>query len=1150
MTNPQLKHAPQNIVSTATARQQTATDALKSVWVGASAGTGKTKVLIDRLLRLMLPREGAGIGSATPPEKILCLTFTKTGAAEMSERIHAALADFSVKKEEKLREDLEKLLGRMPNDADLKMARRLFARVLETGGGLQIMTIHSFCQSVLKRFPIEAGLPPHFELMDDTAANDLLSAVLHDLLRETKAMPETPAAKAVTRLILEKDLKDLKDLLKQIVSKRAAFLSFVQKKGGVEGAIAALFAFLKIDPEKTEADILKPVIDVSGAREVSLKKILWALEKGSVQDRERAWILARFLSATAEERVAIFSDYHDIWRAKTTNLVKEPTKGTLKTFPDILPLMEEEFGLVEEINARLSTFLFAKRNASLLRVAAHFLEGYEARKAAAHQLDYEDLIFKTAALLQETSARDWVLYKMDARIDHILVDEAQDTSPYQWQIVEALAEDFFSGKGTRDETMRTLFIVGDEKQSIFSFQGADPEEFSRRHDFFQQKVQAVQEGFDVFLDHSFRSTRAVLQTVDEVFRQEAVRQGVSLRDVLHLATREGHAGLVELRPLFASDKPETKPWEMPVAAAEGSLGVARLAKDIAGTIRGWLDRKEILESRGRPIRAGDILILVQSRNVIVEALIRALKDANVPVSGVDRLTLTENIAVLDLLAAARFALLETDDLTLAALLKSPMIGLSEEALYNLCHGRKGTLFSAVRENFPDIAAFLSNLIQKAGRVTPYEFFSTLLLTPCPADPISGQHALFSRLGADMADALDEFLNRCLSFEQSETPTLQSFVESFSKGEAEIKREHEEGARDEVRIMTVHASKGLQAPIVFLPDTVRHPARNTRARPRLLWPSSENDFLLFAGRKEEEIPFYTRLRAGLLARQEEEYRRLLYVAMTRAEDRLYISGYYNKEKPHPECWYHAVVAAMERLGEKDGDIWRYALPQTAPPEDKKKKEKTETFALLPLPEAFRLPPPPEKTLAVPLAPSRPGEDEQPARSPLDENDEGRFARGILIHRVLELLPNLPRAEWEEALERFLAPAPSPLSPIAQKSLPTEIFKVLDHPEFKDIFGPASRAEVSIAGLTGKTAIAGQIDRLVIRDHDILIVDYKTNRPPPKDVSGVPVMYLKQMAAYRLIIQKVYPAHVVRTALLWTDVPFLMPLPDKLLDPYNV
>ncbi len=1176
MTAENLKNKPGR---SANENQSMAADPLKSVWVGASAGTGKTKVLIDRVLRLMLPRGGGTGQEATRPDKILCLTFTKTAAAEMSNRIYKKLGNWAVMPDDALKTDLKNLMGETPPEATVHAARRLFARVLDTPGGLKFLTIHSFCQSVLKRFPVEAGLPPHFELMDEQSAIEYLTRSLHDIIAATKRDPQSPLALAFNQLVLHLDPDSMNDLMSKIMSKRSHLARILDahddRDGRADNTISGVYRHLGLDPSETEEKVLSGVCNLHAEDEKNLKLVLQALLNGSDTDQKKAAFMQPWLEQK-DRRAALFDSYRRAFFTQAGEIsARHATQKAEKTFAQAKEVMQREAERLLEILNKRRAVKLAALNASLLTVASEMVGRYEKYKRQTDRLDYEDLIIKTSELLAEKSMVSWVLFKLDDGIDHILVDEAQDTSPYQWRVIEALSLEFFSGMGTRGDVLRTLFVVGDEKQSIFSFQGAEPKKFFEMQKFFGERVREVQDGWEVFLEHSFRSTRAVLDVVDATFADENVRRGVVAdiaRDVRHVAFRQGQAGMVEIWPLIRPEKrDEQESWQMPVSVERGDNAASQLAKKIAGTIHGWIEDKEILVSKNRAVRAGDVLILVQSRGALVEMLMRALKEAKVPVAGIDRMTLTQEIAVMDLLALAAFALLPRDDLTLATLLKSPLVGLGEDDLYALCYGRNGSLLGAVQAQRPDIAAYLYKWVNKAGEATPYEFFAEALNTPCFADHTSGRRAFYGRLGGDIHDALDEFLNAALNYEQSHTPSLQKFTDWFMRGESEIKREQEAHNANQVRIMTVHAAKGLQAPIVFLPDSAKKSHDHNKARIRLIWPP-ENAVAgglrvpLWSPRAEFDADSYAALRDAAREGQEEEYRRLLYVALTRAEDRLYVCGFQTRKKPTEDCWHKLVEKGFPAVATQlpfrvDGEAVidqdskaelfakRHGYAQEAAHEKSEDKNAVNDALREPVPAWAFKPPMAEPEPSLPLAPSKPGEDEPAVKGPLGGEEDYRFRRGILVHQILEILPTLPETVWEKALPAYLARPALGLKEAERLQLASEILTVLRHPEFAPIFGTGSRAETPVVGIAGvNRVLSGQMDRLLVTDTEVLVVDYKTNRPPPSRVEDVHIAYLKQMAAYRAVMQKIYPNRPVKCALLWTDGPTLMPLPEVLLDKY--
>lgn len=762
-------------------------------------------------------------------------------------------------------------------------------------------------------------------------------------------------------------------------------------------------------------------------------------------------------------------------------------------------------------------------------------------------LDFDDMILKVRDFLAEDrggipNAR-WVQYKLDQGIDHILVDEAQDTNPEQWEILQNLTQEFFAGDGASD-VLRTFFAVGDEKQSIYSFQRASPEKFSQMRGCFRQRVEAVRQVWDdVDMNISFRSTRAVLRAVDAVFETPEMRRGLGDKAIEHEAWRRGQAGLVELWPLFEPDEKDKSVslWEPPLDVQISQSGSVKLAAHMAQTIKGWIGH-EMLPSHGRSVQAGDIMILLRRRNAFAQQLSRALKTLGVPVGGLDRMALGEQLAVQDLLAAARFALLPEDDLSLACFLKSPLVGLDEDGLYRLAAGREGSLWAACAKGLPqDLYAYLQTCLRRASSASVYEFFSGLLQDICPGDAVSGWRAFVRRLGTDVEDVLDEFLNSALDFEQRTALSLQHFIYAQERKESEIKREMDE-AGGHVRIMTVHGSKGLQAPIVFLPDTVAMGGGANNAGRRFLWPHQTGvDFMMFAPRKEEECRYYEKARAVLEAREDDESRRLLYVAMTRAEDRLYVAGYKGKNNPPEGCWYNLVRAGLQRLDgleERDGGALRYEIAQL-PSHDPDRRIQAEACVKA----VGDLPGWVYERVHVETASSsyvNPSHMQDLAASPVGGADEMRFLRGNLTHKLLQVLPSLDPALWAESAQRYVERYGRDFDADIRAGIVHEVMAILNHPEFAPIFGFGSRAEVPLAGLLadGQTRISGQVDRLLVTDRQVFIIDYKTNRPPPRDQCDIPQGYIRQMQAYAEILQRVYPGKTMRAALLWTDGPTLM------------
>jgi len=1169
------KQSPMSVVvSEATNKQRMASDPLVSSWVGASAGSGKTKVLTDRILRLLLPRESGAPG--TRPEKILALTFTKAGANEMALRLSRRLSEWAVMDDSKLAQDMEQnLFGRPPTAQELTEARKLFARVVDTPGGLNIMTIHSFCQSVLGRFPIEAGLPPHFKPLEEEQARELLEKAKRDILSHAGTNTGSPIARAIANISTSMNEEQFSDALRALIGERHQMQMVLRRTFGIDGLYTNLCTLFGVTPGRAESDLFAAFCTSKEFNEINLREACAPLANGSASDQEKAGYIQDFLDADPAAKAAFYTSYKKAFVTKeNTPLKTAATKGVLQNAPHILSVLTNEAERIIRFENERKAIACVTLTRDLFILGEAVLARYQSFKESMGVLDFDDLILKTLSLLKgETISPSgqgvtaWVMYKLDEGLDHILIDEAQDTNPEQWDIIRLLADDFFEGAGAKDY-VRTLFVVGDEKQSIFSFQRAAPEKFGQMRGWFEKKIRTSGERFvPVDINTSFRSVQIVLDAVDSVFTGNPRVLGLSDDYLNHIAKREGQAGLVEFWPLYRTVgddeneaneediQPSLGGWFMPDKLVESQSGSAQMAAKIGDMIKNWRDTKEPLESYGRPIQPGDIMILVRSRNAFVGQLVRALKKNKVPVSGVDRMLLADQIVVQDLCAAAAFALLPDDDLTLAALLKSPFLSVDETALFNLAHKRQSTLWNALREKGDsDVVSWLEALIVRAGSDHPYEFFSRIVQEPCPGDSRSGLHAIRTRLGDDAMDPLDEFLNTALSFEGMHTASLQGFLKWHEDISSEIKREMEEGG-SAVRIMTVHGAKGLQAPIIFLPDTVR--TASSAKGERIFWPHKTGlDLPFYVPSKDSAPEIAQAAQTTLDQKADEEYRRLLYVAMTRAEERLYIGGYLGKKAPGKDSktayWYDDIRAAFGRLpglerlpsgvADEDGNdqsILRLSSKRTAEPDKTGKTAAAKDSKPVTLPPWVFQKAPEEPFPPKPLVPSRPSGMEPAAASPRAAGNEHRFKRGTATHKLMQILPELPPARRQSAAEQFLARSALGLPPQLQKDIAREVMAILNDENFKDIFGAGSMAEVPVTGLIDKqTLISGQIDRVLIRKDDILIVDYKTNRPPPMHEEDVSPVYIRQMRAYADALRKIYPKKKVRAALLWTDGARLM------------
>jgi ATP-dependent helicase/nuclease subunit A len=1171
------------LLATTECAQARAADPGASAWVSANAGAGKTHVLMLRVLRLLL--------SGTAPERILCLTFTKAAASEMANRVFQRLSRWATEPDAALTADLASVLARAPTNHDLVNARRLFASAIETPGGLKVQTIHAFCERLLQRFPLEAGIPPGFSILDEEATRALKRDAINETLTEATEAPSEQLGAAL-KIAVRWAADDRFDTVLSAAIEHRDWLADMHTSTTISAtnasqSIDAIYRKLLNVRTNISADEL--VDEMANVLTKSqMETCASHLDEGGKRDKSVAERLKSAAAATDVEACAMAlaaTLLTQVGNPRADNqLMSNARRAAAPALADTLDQARDRLHALDQERRALNV---VEATVSLIRLAKQVLTRFADAKARRAALDYDDLIAHTAGLLSSSVAAEWVLYKLDGGLDHILVDEAQDTSPAQWQVIDALAAEFFAGAGVR-ETTRTLFAVGDEKQSIYGFQGAAPEMFAAAGASFEARSMAASLPWHaVPLRLSFRTVAPLLAAVDTVFadREQTPGLGELENEIRHIALRTGEAGLVEIwDPELPAETPPV-PAFAPLDEETPTTPVARVADRIARTIRHWLDTGERLASQDRPIRAGDIMILVRKRQPFASHMVRALKARDIAVAGADQLVLADQIAIQDLMALGDFLTLPEDDLALAVVLKSPLFDLDDDDLLVIAPERRGTLWSALlaaattSDRFVAAAETLKRWRALADFAPPFEFFSTIL------ERDHARNRFLERLGPDAADPIDEFMNLALSFDEHEAVSLQGFLSWLRAGDRRIKRDMEL-SRDEVRVMTVHGAKGLEAPVVFLPDTCSAAAARV-ANPLAEIALSENP----AGRpwplawkisSSSNLPVLKASRDRASQREQEEHNRLLYVAMTRARDRLYVAGFQTSDKRGANCWYDIVRDSLEGhlVGVPDtleptaaGSAWRIECAQEIAPTPDKERGAGVIPGEAP-PEWATKMAPVEKQLAIPLAPSRlapldtddTGEPvafeevrstaalvDQPAPSPRTLGHENRFLRGTLTHALFEHLPGYPPAQRSKIAEGFVATRGATLSARVRKNIVDETLAVLADARFADVFGPQSRAEVPIVaevqppgGHGLPLRINGQIDRLARIGHEVLILDYKTNRPPPHDLAEVADAYLFQLAAYRLAIKEIFPTDAVRAAILWTDGARLMAIPDEILD----
>jgi ATP-dependent helicase/nuclease subunit A len=1090
---------------TPTPEQKRATDPENSIWVAANAGSGKTHVLVERIIRLLL--QGA------EPASILCITYTKAAAAEMSARLFKRLGNWAAHDDQTLQIELQNLGVSEVDKFALSAARRLFTRALETPGGLKIQTIHAFCERLLHLFPVEAGLAPGFQVMDGRTSLQLRDEAVEKVMRASRLPAENELNVALNAIGDLTNSENFNNLIDEFLSGTKSWRSLLDTELEGGGFSLALKSTLQLMPEDSDQSITDQIenIDVESYRRHAM--ILKPF--GPHRNHNTSELMLK--AATSGDRLLILkqlfftadvSKFRDSLIAKKTSQAHLEIDNFLNSEKARLSTLFEKLWLIERVEATSHLFTLAK--------AIH--RETESKKKLKGLYDFDDLIERCEKLLGNAKATHWVLHKLDSGLKHILVDEAQDTSPSQWQIVKALADEFYSGESPNNKFDRTLFVVGDRKQSIFSFQGADVSAFALARKSFSEKIAGSGAKLDLIdLSISYRSTPEVLQAIDQVFPPSTPHLlGFSSDNFVergHTTIRNSEPGVVEVWPLYEPlEKEEEEPWIAPIDREPAASPRRRLARDIVATIKSWIDHR-YLPSKNRTVRPDDVLILLQSRGPLFAMLIAELRRAHIPVAGADRLKLLESLAVKDLLALLQWLMLPEDDYSLACILKSPLLPqpYSEDQLFELCHGRAtDTLWSRVEARADENTKRL--LIWKTQSETsgPFELLAQVM--------VKTRKAMVARLGAEAEDAANALLDQALAYEFEFGPYLAGFLHWIMAQETDVKREMEKDS-GEVRLMTIHGAKGLEANIVFVADAGSMPKSN-RTTPNLLEVIGLNQSYslpLWRSTGKEKSAKQTALEVVEEQRVKAERNRLLYVAMTRACDELYICGVGSKGKSDNGSWYEIISKALVESENEDG-VRIGSEPQYRDTEKKLAIDNVE------LPHWIKSPAPIEDNAQLYSLTGLVTRHLKKQKN----YDLAAAKRGVAIHTLLEGLPNISGEKREIYAKRKARD----LGLDEKEAI--ILAKLFDHPELEPFFGPESRSEAELRGtLENGQKVVGRVDRIAILSENIYLLDYKSDQFVPE---ALPIdhEYAQQMALYVQLLEEAYPSHQIIAALLWTQV----------------
>ena len=1129
----------QAIIAQATQAQFDAADPEQSVWVSANAGTGKTRVLTNRVLRLLI--NGAAVTD------ILAVTYTKAAAAEMRNRLYATLARWAVIAETDLTQEINAMGINRPSQDQIKRSRQLFAHVLDQPTGVRIETVHAFAQSVLRRFPLEAGVQPYFDLATNDQVRMMKTQAQAQILSSTDAVI-TQSTLSLGRQVAEMQMIDLSSAM-------ASFPDVLSMARSNPSQLKArLFTALGCadaaqNPDAAKAKIIQDA--VQNAPIEVLRTLIAACHDGTQTEQNITKGMADWLALNDEGKVEYWMAYAQSLLTKDGTARKYfPSAKINKSRPNLQEEFLKETQRIQTVLEQCNAIDVAMLSFDLYIVSAAMVTFYQRRKSDAGLMDFDDLIMQTIHLLTQDGGASWVRYKLDRGLKYLLIDEAQDTSPSQWKILSSIAEEFFFDASEDQKKMpdRSLFSVGDFKQSIYSFQGARPELFQHQQGYFSALSEKTGKTFAaVPLNTSFRTTAPILKLVDKV---ASINGGLpGLGDVpQHPVARLGDGGFIEIldpvKDTPGQDTPdqniedqtaEVMPFT-PVENITASDEEQRLAEQIAQTLKSWIGQR-VLPAKGRVMRAGDIMILLKKRDRFGVLLDRELRLAGLPLAGADRVKLLDHIAVLDLVALGQVMLLPDDDLTLAAVLKSPLLGLDDDHLFDLAHNRGNASlmqqlaqFAAEHEDpiYLEAHRKLTSWLGLAETLSPYDFYHDVLTT-------DQRLAFMQRLGAPVVDILAEFLNLAREFEATNPSSLQLFLTMIKDSDLEVTRDANANDNDEIRIMTIHGAKGLESPVVVLPDMLAAQSKSdplvTIAHDGMTLPikSVSRDFT-------PEVHVVATAKEQAKNRKNEEENRLLYVALTRAEDGLLIAGFeQTRKRTLYGSWYQYCRTALEQIkgvtNREDGNGIQLIAAQSAPVKIEKDRSITTRHDAI-IPDWLYQQAPVEETPPRPLSPSRYSISDQ-GNSPSGQDRKLAMLRGSITHRLLEILPGLKPEERSRAAARIFAPyQPKPVDHDLKTQIFEDVTRLIDHPDLAAIFDRQARAEVPVSGRVGDHIISGVIDRLLIGDDHVLIIDFKTGKPPEKD-QDIPRDYVYQLAIYRHVLAEIYPRHAVRAGLVYTE-----------------
>ena len=1049
--------------NTAEYKQWLASDPENSVFVSASAGTGKTKVLTDRFLRLML--------SGVKPTNILCITFTKAAANEMLERIKKRLQKWTLIDDNTLEEDLYILIKSTVTKEHITIAKSLYNTFLYDIERIKITTIHAFCMMVLKKFP-ETYSEKH-EIITTFKQQVLFDRVSKKIF---SAQNEAIIQDSIDLLGKHFEHNSIIERIKSVIYSKTNFFNYLEQFDSIVSLIKDIYLEHNALFGQCYTQLLKSFIQKINLKKDSVDCILNANEKIGFK-------LCHWLNKDEPFKISNFLEYIHIFLKedgnRKTRLVK---KAFTEARPSIYKMLLEEQDNVYNFFIQYKNQLTAQINQSFIILINYFLTIYSKYKTNQKYLEYDDIILNTIELLNNSENAQSVLYDIDITIDHILIDEAQDTNQLQWRLIQAVSNDFFSGNST--EKQKTIFIVGDYKQSIYGFQGATPSIFENiKTQYKQQVLNSGNNWQEIDMQTSFRTTQPVLDLVNQTFskKKDSLLKGLAQTpfNIEHKAFRAGDGYATNL-PITKrnKDKKNNTKWAIPKTDQSSQCIESETAIGIINKVEELINSNKNLHGHDKQITPGSIMILVRKRSKVMYKIISECKKRNIPIENKDKLFANDNLIIQDILSLLKFILLPNDDLNLAGLLKTPIIGINEGELFQLAYNRQGTsLWQHIQQSKPAFHDYLLSLVDFYQHNTVYDLILKVMYQDNKIKEFS------KRLGNEAADVICSFIEYITNFETT-TPnfTLQKFIYELECSNVQLQSSNNNS--DSIKIMTIHGSKGLQSPIVFLADS----ASSEQSPNESIF--YHNNKIYFSNSRHLNSLTLEEVKKEAKELDKSENLRLLYVAMTRAEDELYLCGWENNKLD--KSWY-AIIESI--LDNQEEPIRKNAINTQRPSQS-------------------------QDNLTIKQISKYSKEQNIIPATTLNSDNES-MNRGTIIHKLLHELPLIKKDQWNEYIKNSYNEA--------DDTFIQQITKTLN--DYKYIFfGNNIYSELAMIGQINGKIKSIVVDKMIISDKQIQIIDFKTDELIPDNIPG---SYIKQLTSYKQLVSKRYQKKIISCGILWTS-----------------